>query len=409
MTKTIREVFEAHCGSLAIDANLIKKLRMFESSFVGRNADHIEFFGGHLLGVQQVKFLPSDQMRWFDEIIQADEMALKNDLHALPTVNPDWNVTSNVMNLSCAWLIHAIYISKKLTPEQKHQGMLDTMLILEYKFFTSLLFHYFHYPAKREVAEMTYASLSDKFTIKQVGSWAALFKDRAETLIDMKDSTHSGTIAKFDDDEGVNYFLSDAQGRIRDVMKNIYAVYDRVHKSGSQISSTSAVTDHDGEKILKDKTKSLAIYGRYLSSIITDKQSFIRDELVRVVLQIMHTAPPSVFHDTLNWVSDHYRQSQYNIIEQVVDETLVHSFGYFAEARQFVHGNPDLGALLQRLKGVYTSSRSTDPKLLKLRDETEKLVTMATKNKNESTLASVRTAFLLYLVARAITMTHYSG
>jgi|SRR6185312_10764391 len=408
MNGLIKGVFEEVCHTLLLDSTLVKRLRVYESSFVGRNADHIEFFGGHLLGVNPVKFLPSDQMRWFDEIIRADELILEEKLLALPSVNRDWKISSNTMNLSCAWLIHAINTSKAISAEQRKQAMMDVLLILQYKFFTSLLFHYFRYPAKREVAEATYAALSDKFTLRQVGTWSALFHDRAETILS-KDSPHYETIQKLDSDEGVIYFLNDVQGRIRDVMKNIYAVYDRVHNSGVAIQSTSAVVDHDGEKILKDKSKNLLAYTRYLNSIVTDQNSFIREELVRVILQLMHTAPPSVFEQTLQWMSQHYRQSNYGIIEQVLNETLIHSFAYFDEHREYVRGEPNLTSLLGRLKGVYTSSRSTDPVLMKLRENAEKLVEMATKNKNESTLASVRTALLLYLVARALTMTHYAG
>lgn len=408
MNGLIKGVFLEECGSLPIDAALVKRLRVYESSFVGRNADHIEFFGGHLLGVNPVKFLPSDQMRWFDEIIHADELILEDKLLALPSVNRDWKISSNTLNLSAAWLLYAINNAKGMTPEQKHQGMMDVLLILQYKFFTSLLFHYFRYPAKREVAEATYASLSDKFTLRQVGTWAALFRDRAETIL-AKDSPHVHTLKSFDDDKGVIYLLNDVQGRIRDVMKNIYAVYDRVHNSGQAIQSTSAVVDHDGEKILKDKSKNLLMYTRYLNSIITDQNSFIREELVRVILQVMHTAPQSVFEQTLQWMSQHYRQSNYGVIEQVVNETLIHSFAYFDEHRSYVRETPNIEGLLTRLKGVYTSSRSTDPVLMQLRESAEKLVEMATKNTSESTLASVRTALLLYLVARALTMTHYSG
>lgn len=408
MSGLIKGVFLEECGKLPIDANLVKRLRVYESSFVGRNADHIEFFGGHLLGVHPVKFLPSDQMRWFHEIIKADELNLEQKLLDLPSVNADWKVSSNTMNLSCAWLIHAIYASKSLTPQQKEQGMTDVLLILQYKFFTSLLSHYFKYLARREVAEATYAALSDKFTIKQVGTWAALFRERVKTLFD-KDSPHANTIKNFDDDEGIIYFLNDVQGRIRDVMKNICDVYYRILNSGQSIQSTSAVTDHDGEKILKDKTGNLHAYTRYLNSVVSDQNSFIREELVRVVLSLMHTASPAIFEQTLKWMSQHYRQSNYGIIEQVINETLVHSFSYFDEHREYVRGTPNLPALLSRLKGVYTSSRSTDPILMKLREAAEQLVEKATKSKNDSTLASVRTALLLYLVARALTMTHYAG
>ncbi len=408
MNRSIRDVFEGACSNLLFDASLIKRLRVYESSFVGRNADHIEFFGGHLLGVTPVKFLPGDRMRWFDEIVPADELHLKEELYALPAINPEWIISSDVMNLSVAWVIHGIYTSTKLTPEQKHQGMMDALLILQYKYLTSLLFHYFRYPADRAVAEATYAALSDKFTLKQVGNWAALFRTRAESLL-AKDSPHFHTVTVMDDDVGVVYFLNDVQGRIRDVLKNIYEVFARVHASGVTHKVTSAVSEHDGEKILKDKSKHLLSYTRYLNSIVSEKTSFIHQELVEVVEKLVHTATPSVFEKTLSWVSDNYRQSHLGIIEQVVNETLVHSFAYFDEHRQYVRGTPNLPDLLARLKGVYMSSRSTDPVLIALREKAETLVKMATQNKNESVLASVRTALLLYLVARALTMTHYAG
>lgn len=418
MHRLIAEVFETECARLAIDASLIKRLRMYESAFVGRNEDHIQFFGGHLLGVHPVKFLPSDRMRWFEDILHVDELILKDKLYALmaydekdklmkPVVNQEWVVSSDVMNLSCAWLIHAIYVSK-LDAKAKEQGMIDVLLILQYKYLTSLLFHYFRYPAVKEVAEATYAALSDKFTIKQVGTWAAFFRVRAESILD-KSGPHAEMIAKMNDDEKVIYFVNDLQGRIRDVLKNIYDVFDRVHHSGQRINTVSAVTDHDGERILKDKTKSLMMYTRYLNSVITDKESFIREELVQVIERLVHTAPPAVFRSTLAWMSEHYRQGRYGVIEEVVNECLVHSFAYFNEHREYVRGTPNLAELMGRLKGVYASSRSTDPVLIKLRDKTEALVHQAVASKNESVLASVRTALLLYLVARALTMTHYAG
>jgi hypothetical protein len=408
MYKTISEVFQGECGRLNVDANLVKRLRLYEANFVTKNSDHIEFFGGKLLGVNPVKFLPGDRMRWFEEVLVTDETVLEPELLALPTVNEDWIVSSDTMNLSCAWLAHALFISPKLTPEQKHQGMIDVMLILQYKFLTSRLYQHFRYPADRAVAEATYASLSDKYLIKQYDSWKALFRARAEAII-AKDSPHYQTIVKMNDDEGVIYLLNDVQGRIRDMLKNIYDVFLKVHNSGLRINTSSSVTDHDGEKILKDKTKNLTAYTRYLHEIVTDKHSFIRAELVTVIEKLVHTAPPKVFQETLDWISDNYRKSGGGLIEKLLNETLVHSFAYLDEHRQYVRGNPNLPDLLSRLKGVYMSSRSTDPVLMDLREMAEKIVTMATKNKNTSVVASVRTALLLYLVARTLTMSHYAG
>jgi hypothetical protein len=407
MNRLIRDVFELHCAKAASDSALPKHLRMYESGFVSKNSDHIQFFGGHLLGVHPVKFLPNDKMRWFDEIIQADELVLRNDLYELPTIHQDWIVSSDIMNLSAAWLVHQIFTSK-LAEADKHQAMIDVVLILQYKLLTSLLSHYFRYPASQEVAEATYAALSDKFTIKQLGNWKALLQQRAEDVIS-KDSPHYQTIVKMDNDTDVIYMLNDIQGRIRDIIKNIYAVFDRVHKSGVRHSIVSSVVEYDGEEVLKDRTKSLIAYTRYLNSVVSDKPSFIRAELVDVVEKLVYTAPPAAFKQTLNWISEHYREARYGLIEEVLNETLIHSFAYLAENREYVKGNPHLPELLGRLKGVYTSSRSTDPALMKLREQMEQIVAMATESKNDSVLAAVRTATLLYLVARTLTMRHYAS
>lgn len=46
---------------------------------------------------------------------------------------------------------------------------------------------------------------------------------------------------------------------------------------------------------------------------------------------------------------------------------------------------------------------------MKLRKLGEKIIKRATSTKNSSTIASVRTALMLYVVIRAFTMQHYAG
>ena len=119
--------------------------------------------------------------------------------------------------------------------------------------------------------------------------------------------------------------------------------------------------------------------------------------------------PVKLFTETLNWMSDNAKVSRSNDIEDVINETLIHAFDYFSQNRSVIQNTSDLPAMLFRLRGVYMSSRSTDAALLQLRAKTEKLVQIATGNKNQSNLASTRTGVLLYIVLRAFTMKHYAG
>lgn len=408
MDKTIKDVFTDECARLSIDAKLAKRIHAYQAWFANKNEEHTTFFGGNLTGVQVVRFTSSDRARWFDDVLEADDVALEERLLQLESVNPEFKIASDTMNLSCAWLLHALHESTKLDERTKHQAMIDVLLVLQFKFLTSLMFQYFKYPAQKDVAEATYARLTYRYAIKQHGNWMAVLLARAVEVISQQ-SIHRKAIETMDDDAKVTYMLSDTQGRIRDMLKNIYAVFIETHSKGIKISSTSMIVEHDGESVLKDRNNSLLSYGRYLNSVVSDKASFIREELCQVIEKIMPTMPPRLFLMTLEWMSENYRQQGAKVIEDVLNEVLIHSFEYLSENRGLIKNNHDLPGLLARLQGVYMSSRSTDPALLELRKNTEKIVTLATQNRNQSVMASVRTGVLLYLVARAMTMRYYSS
>lgn len=409
MHGNINSILEDECKSLVIDNELVKKLQKYNLDFIHKNTEHNEFFGGVTIGVQVVRFMPKDRDRWFDEILEINEGPLEERLLALPTVNKNWKISSDTMNISCVWLAHAILKSKKLTDEQKHAACIDVFLILQYKYLTSLLYRYFPYPADKAIADATYAQLTYKYDIKVYGSWTALLTARAEDIIS-KNSIHYKAITTMDNDEDITYVLNDTQGRIRDIMKNIYAVFIRVHSQGMKISTTSSVTiEHDGIEILKDKTQNILAYGRYLNSIVSDRNSFIRAELTSVIENLIHTMPPKLFQETLEWISNNYRQSGAGVIEEVLNETLVHTFDFISHNRDVIKNENDIAGLLGKLKGIYMSSRSTDTALYSLREKVEKIVKSATGNKNESVISSVRTGVLLYIVIRAFTMRHFTA
>ena len=410
MPSQIKAVFEALCGEVVFDKKLVTAVHRFQTNFVTKNKDHIEFFGGNLTGVQVVRFLDADKNRWFQDILaNADEEELREPLHVIPALSNDngvFKVAGDPMNLSCAWLLHRLHNNTKLSTVERREAMIDVLLAMQFKFLTSRLYRLFRWPADEATAKATYAQLSNKFSIKVHGSWLAVLKARAEDVIS-NTSIHFDAIAKMDDDREVVMMINDIQGRIRDMLKNIYGVYLQVKAAGTKITSTSSVIEHDGVEVLKDRTKGLTTYPRYLKSVISDRNSFVREELINVVANVMPSAAPKYIRSSLEYLSANYMRSSGDI-EKLVDACLIHSFSYLADNRASLRGNVDLAALLTRLRGVYTSSRSSDPDLLFLREAMEMQVRRAIDTKTNSVVASVRTGVLLYLVARAYTMNHYT-
>lgn len=403
----IRSVFESECGTLKFDKKLASKINAFAVGFVNKNEEHLTFFGGHTTGVQVVRFTQADKDNWF-ELLGINDWALEEKLLDLPTINKEFIVSSDVFNHTCMWLIHKFLTTDLLNQTDKIAAAVDCAMVLHYRFLTSLLSYYFKFPADKEEAEAAYAMLSNKFYLKQFGSWNATLRNRCEDLVN-EHNIHYYTLIDYKDDGRIVYLINDTQGRLRDMFKNIYAVIIKVNNLGIKVAKTSSVIEHDGEMILQDRTKSLNTHTRYLNSIIGDRNSFIKEELLNVIKSIMETMPPKLLLQSLEWCSKNHQSAGAPEITRLINLTLIHSFAYITNNRTIVSHTTDLSGFISRLRGVYMSSRSTDPELLTLRDIAHDIVKKSTTTRNDSVIASVRTGLLLYIVLRAFTMNYYSN
>lgn len=404
---TIKAAFNRVCGHVKADEHLARRIIDFQVSFVNKNEEHMAFFGGNLTGVQVVRFTAQDMDRFFTDVMQINDLELEDELHALPSIVATRHVSGDVFNHTCLWAVH-ILLTSNLPEVLKQRAAQSASLILLYRYLTSLLSHYYRFPADPQVAAAAYAQLSGKFAIKQHGSWHAVLEARTQDLIG-KHGLHYQTTTEFEQDDKIVYALNDTQGRIRDMMKNLIAELKQVAAAGTRIRATSATVELDGESFLRDKTKNLSAYTRYLHSIVTDEHAFIKGEILEVLAQAIHTAPPPLVHATLLWCTTNYRRSQAKEIEELIDLTIVHSFSYLQDNRTVLRDTNDLPSLIIRLKGVYMSSRSQDVHLMKMRELAEKITTKAIKTKNPSIIAAVKTSLMLYLVVRAFTMAHYGA
>lgn len=407
MAETIQSVFNRECAHVIFDQKLANKISHMRLSFQMRNEDHITFFGGNLTGVQVVRFLPDDRDAWFESILETGEFVLSDVIDELPSIDKTRIVTSDVMNLSFVWVMHRFLVSQ-LSEKIKHQAMIDTAMIMQFKFLTSRLYRHFPFPADPSIAQATYAQLNYKYAIKKYGSWGELLLARCEDII-AKNSIHYKALLTMEDDNKVTYVLSDSQGRIRELLKNIYDMHLRVRNQNSRILTTSSLVEYDGEVFLKDATNNLTNYTRYINSIITEQRSFIKEELKKVIEKLVHTMSPRMFEKTLEWMSLNYRQQGAGVIESGISDVILYSLDYLRINRSSLRNTSDLPGMLSKLRGSFMSSRNNDELLMKTKEEFEQMVTAATGSKHPGIVASVRTGAMLYIVARSLTKNHYSS
>jgi len=410
MASQIKMVLDNQLSHLKFDKKFVDKILKYDRDFVNKNEEHITFFGSVLFGVHVVRFEQRDRNRWYDEILNKDERILQTFLYQLrdpdnpkePLINTDFNVRSDVMNISIAYLIHKFLNEKSIDSKTKENVTQSLVRILIYKYLTSLFWSYFKYPANPQVAEALYNSLTLKFELKKEGTWYKYVDHRAKITLGPK-GLHFKSLLNANNDESLLYFLTDTQGRIRGVMKTLYKAFDEINRKGLKISSVSSTIDFDGEPILKDRSNTFSNETRYIVDIVGDRNSFIKDELVNVINDLVNGLNIKNLVDVLEFISkESYKH------EDILKNVIIFSFNSLKRIPKSLRGRKNISLFLYRLNGTFTASRGADSLLISCRKDIESIIIASKVIKNNNMVKNVRTATMLYIVARVMAKDRYT-
>jgi hypothetical protein len=287
----------------------------------------------------------------------------------------------------------------------KEKGMKLSMDILQYKLLSSIHSHYFKYPVDQNVAEATYAELSRKFDIKRYGSWRAVLDSRSENII-ATGEIHEQTIRQFDDDIAIVKMIQDIQFRLRDKIKNIWEVMANVIEKDMKFGSVSSTIELDGALVTRDIERLSTEYIHFIKEAAAERDRFIKPDLVDVIESVMSTMPEKPFEQLLVIFTEKVSKSDKNAL-QLVELTMEHLFNVVLADRKTTMRMNDIPAVLNRIRGLYTASRSNNDILEQMKEITEKFVRKDVKIVNNANVAALRTGLLLYLVLRAMVKDHY--
>jgi hypothetical protein len=404
---SIKDEFDIIFSKVHFTKSLINDLDNYHIKFINKNSDHMEFFGNKLMGTYVVKFLPKDTSDLY-ALFGVDSKDIENAIHRIPTIDKTRIVTSEPFNITCVYIAHRFLSEEKLTQKERIRGAFFICLILNYRFMTGIMNRFFPYPIDKDMAQALYANLSYKFLIKKLKNWEEVLEYRALSMV-QEDELHHDTLRLFNDDNEVLKVIADAQGRIKDMMKNIYREFMKVHKNGERIYVNNDTTySEEGVEVLRDRTIGVRAYEGYILDIISDTNSFIRNELVNIVVDLMDGINAVQFVKVLTWVTQQSHTEHSALIEAFVKSNIVFSFDYVSSNQSILHHTKDLGLFLSTLRGAYMSSRSKETQLLQLRADGEHIVNLALESNNKTTLAMQRTALMLYINLRTYTKAYYT-
>ena len=90
-----------------------------------------------LLGVHKLAFVPSDKSAFFS-VLGVAESLIRETVKRCPSINPEFNVISDPLNLLAIWAIHRAHVTIK-NPTARRAFQIDVAKFLHYKFFGSVV------------------------------------------------------------------------------------------------------------------------------------------------------------------------------------------------------------------------------------------------------------------------------
>ena len=404
---SISAVFERTVIRKDFGPSLVRAVNRFYNEFITRSdgiVDHAGFFGSGYLAVHTVRWLPSDTKEFWQEVLDGEIEDTRPELWALPTVEKDHIVSSDPTNLAIVWLTHKVLSNNKLSDKQRKQTGIQLISILYFKYITSLMATYFSYGSDPQLAIRCYEAMNYKFDLKVYKTWGRLIEARALGVVNPK-SIHWNTLLKGEPDEAMMYVATDIKTRCNLMVQAITDLYYRVREENNRVVSVSSLFESEDGTEVRDVKRNVSSYMRYLSEIITDTPSFIRSELVNVVVELNPSANPQITVETLEYVSTQYGGSKGQKLRQYVDEVMRWAFA-LVQSRGVDYGN--LLVVADTIKGMLNSSRNKEPELLHIRKYGEQLVRQATKKPSNTVVSGERTALVMYLVLRSLTQSRYA-
>ncbi len=402
--KNIKSVLDKHFASVKVDANLAKRIVDYLDAFRTKNEEHIHFFGSNSFGLYKVVFGQADRLEWILDVLDLEEVDIREDISALPTVKAEWKKYTDVMNLSCVYLIHRFYNSN-LPPAKKEEAMVACAMILNIKFLTSFMNAVVLYNTSEETSEKIYDSLSYKYALKKTGTWYNMLMKRSEDMV-APNSIHFKTIKEFIPDEKVLYFISDPQTRIKDLVKNLYDQMIAVKDDELRRLKSSMMVEMEDGITVRDVSGQFETYNNYIQSVLIDKNAFVKTEIAEVVIGLMGgDIPPNVLSDAIIKFYEYYNKKDKDC-QKLLELILLHAFDKIQQDKEIQKKANNIGEFLVYMKSLYVAARSKDD-VVEMRELGDKFIKKRVKSNNKTLIASTRTGLMLYILARTFLKDKY--
>ena len=410
--QNLKEIFDEYCD-VSIDKKFLERITKWRNKFYSKNSEHVGFFSSASFGLYIPKWTSEEDDEWLTEIIGIDEEEIADYVYELPSINKDFQVSSNILSISFIYLMHKATINKSLSSVDNDKVRKTLMEVLVARYMTSIMYKYFYRgKTSPEVSTEVFERLSKRFDLKVAGNWKNWIEMKAEGFVLGDDQRQDAKYAKQEvfqrfEDELVVRKLNSIKSQLNKAAIEINSVFRQVLEDQDKIASKSALSMSVDGLYLADLVRDQTKYLHYQDAIFIDKNTFIKEDLLAVIEQSMPTISSNIFRGALEWILDNQMDSKYKRkIMEVRHDILIYAIQLIKDEN--LHTN-DLVQVGYRLRQNILSGKNNDRTILKVRKMIDEFIVKFRPQSKGKLVSLERSAIMIYIVLRTLAMNYYKA
>lgn len=410
--QNLKEIFDEYCH-VSIDKKFLERITKWRNKFYSKNSEHVGFFSSASFGLYIPKWTSEEDDEWLTEIIGIDEEEVADYVYELPSINKDFQVSSNILSISFIYLMHKATVNKSLSTVDNDKVRKTLMEVLVARYMTSIMYKYFYRgKTSPEVSTEVFERLSKRFDLKVAGNWKNWIEMKAEGFVLGDDQRQDAKYAKQEvfqrfEDELVVRKLNSIKSQLNKAAIEINSVFRQVLEDQDKIASKSALSMSVDGLYLADLVRDQTKYLHYQDAIFIDKNTFIKEDLLAVIEQSMPTISSNIFRGALEWILDNQMESKYKRkIMEVRHDILIYAIQLIKDEN--LHTN-DLVQVGYRLRQNILSGKNNDRTVLKVRKMIDEFIVKFRPQSKGKLVSLERSAIMIYIVLRTLAMNYYKA
>ena len=410
--QNLKEIFDEYCH-VSIDKKFLERITKWRNKFYSKNSEHVGFFSSASFGLYIPKWTSDEDDEWLNEIIGIDEEEIADYVYELPSINKDFQVSSNILSISFIYLMHKATINKSLSSVDNDKVRKTLMEVLVARYMTSIMYKYFYRgKTSPEVSTEVFERLSKRFDLKVAGNWKNWIEMKAEGFVlgdEQRQDAKYGKQEVFQrfEDELVVRKLNSIKSQLNKAAIEINSVFRQVLEDQDKIASKSALSMSVDGLYLADLVRDQTKYLHYQDAIFIDKNTFIKEDLLAVIEQSMPTISSNIFRGALEWILDNQMDSKYKRkIMEVRHDILIYAIQLIKDEN--LHTN-DLVQVGYRLRQNLLSGKNNDRTVLKVRKMIDEFIVKFRPQSKGKLVSLERSAIMIYIVLRTLAMNYYKA